>query len=68
VSDPVTTRRSAPKRTFTPRRWYFGSRPPMSGARNRPAARNAVAIQNIAVWRCHVRAMAYGTYSAIGRP
>lgn len=40
----------------------------MTGARNSPAARNAVAIQNIAVWMCHVRVTLYGRYSASGNP
>jgi hypothetical protein len=40
----------------------------MTGARNSPAPRNAVAIQNIAVCRCQVRTVAYGSTRASGRP
>jgi len=55
ASEPPTTSSSAPNRTFTPSRWKRGSRPPTAGARKSPAARNAVAIQNTAVWMCQVR-------------
>ena len=51
----VTTTSSAPNSAFTPRRWNFGSPPPMTGAMKSPAARKAEAIQNIPVWMCHVR-------------
>ena len=66
-SEPATTTSSAPNSTLTPSRWKRGSRPPTTGARNRPAARNAVAIQNIAVCRCHVRVRLYGRYCPIGK-
>ncbi|MNU04686.1 hypothetical protein D3C72_2491960 [compost metagenome] len=47
----------------TPAFWNFGSRPPLiNGARNRPAARNPVAIQNSALWMCQVRTSEYGNH------
>ncbi len=47
VIEPTTITSSAPNRTFTPRRWNFGSWPLTSGPMNRPAASHAVAIQKM---------------------
>ena len=46
VNEPTTTRSNARNKTFTPRRWPFGSCSLTNGPMNNPAASQAVAIQN----------------------
>lgn len=69
MKEPTTTSTSAQNSTSTPSFWYFGSLPPlMSGARNSPAARKPVAIQNSALWMCQVRTSEYGNHCETSIP
>src|SRR5699024_8617847 len=53
---PAVTSTKAIKSTSAPSFWYLGSLPPLiMGAKNKPAAKKATAIQNIAACKCHER-------------
>lgn len=49
MNEPTQTMMSAAHKMSTPNFWNLGSLPPlMMGVKNKPAAKNAVAIQNSA--------------------